>query len=323
MADYFIAFWNVENLFDVAGQVAPHRPEHLQKRLKNELKGWTATILGKKLKQLAKIIGQMNGGVGPDILGFCEVENENVLDALAGAIDLPNRDYGVAHENTKDGRGIDLAFLFDKAKFRKKEQFSHAILKRTSTRDLFQVNFETKPKGNLLILVANHWPARSAGQYESEPYRILAGETLSYWHKRIVEIVGSDAAILAMGDFNDEPFARSLTDYALSTYQRNKVTKGATRLFNLMWPALGRREGTYYYRNFAAVLDQFLASKGLLKRDLPLRVLENSVQIEVFDEMKSGGAYPAPIRFGRPSKGLNENGFSDHYPISAIVREAE
>jgi hypothetical protein len=34
------------------------------------------------------------------------------------------------------------------------------------------------------------------------------------------------------------------------------------------------------------------------------------------------GEYKAPIKFGRPSNNsLNENGFSDHLPISVMLEE--
>jgi hypothetical protein len=41
----------------------------------------------------------------------------------------------------------------------------------------------------------------------------------------------------------------------------------------------------------------------------------------MFPEMVADGAYPVPIRFGRPASDLNLDGFSDHYPISMIVQE--
>jgi hypothetical protein len=39
-----------------------------------------------------------------------------------------------------------------------------------------------------------------------------------------------------------------------------------------------------------------------------------------FTEMVSGGDYPDPIRFGREDD-ANQNGFSDHYPISVVIDE--
>jgi len=45
------------------------------------------------------------------------------------------------------------------------------------------------------------------------------------------------------------------------------------------------------------------------------------VNIEMFPEMKAQGDYPNPIRFGRPSSGLNQNGYSDHFPVSMELTE--
>ena len=186
-------------------------------------------MLATKIGQLAHIVRQMNGGAGPDVLGVCEIENERVLRQLIDALALTTRDYDVAHADTGDDRGIDVAFLFDRTKFDKREQFSQVILKRNATRDLFQVTLGIPASGRELILIGNHWPARSAGVHESEPYRILAAETLSYWHKRIMAIKGADMPVLAMGDFNDEPFNRSLTEYALSSVQAAKVLNSRSR----------------------------------------------------------------------------------------------
>jgi endonuclease/exonuclease/phosphatase family metal-dependent hydrolase len=320
MPSYYIAFWNGENLFDVDG--APDRPEWLQRALARELAGWNADVLALKVGQLARIIRQMNGGAGPDVLGVCEVENRRVLDQLIGVLDLPARDYDVAHADTGDERGIDVAFLFDRAMFEKREQFSQVILKRNATRDLFQVTLGIEASGRELIVIGNHWPARSAGLYESEPYRILAAETLSYWHERIMAIKGADMPVLAMGDFNDEPFSRSLTEYALSTIQAAKVLNArSARFYNLMWPVHGQRLGTHYFDNFPNLLDQFLVSRPLLERGAPLRVDMTTVRIEAFLEMVGRGDYPAPRRFGRPSSGFDPTGFSDHYPIAVVLHE--
>ena len=67
METYYIAWWNVENLFDM--DTAP-RSKKLQKKLGKELKGWNASVLTKKIAQLGKVITQMNEGAGPDILGL-------------------------------------------------------------------------------------------------------------------------------------------------------------------------------------------------------------------------------------------------------------
>lgn len=322
-SQYSVTFWNVENLFDVENFAG--RSEKLRKRLAGELAGWDNAVLTRKISQLAAIIRKINGGKGPDLLGVCEVENERVLSRLATAIGGSGRNYRIAHADSADGRGIDVAFLYDDAVFTRKEQFQHSILKRSATRDLVQVNFELN-NGKELIAIGNHWPSRMGGRYESEPYRILAGETLAYFHERIREIKGDDAAIIAMGDFNDEPFDRSLVNYALSNRQAEKVRRaGSPRWLNLMWPILGEGIGTHYFQNVPNVLDQFLVSKGMLKANSSIRAKIDSVKVERFPEMVNDGAYPSPIRFGRPStsSGHDPDGYSDHFPISIQISAAD
>lgn len=318
MADRFIAFWNLENLFDTVD--APDRSDKLQRTLKNELEGWTDAVLSKKIAQLAKIIRQMNNGHGPDILGVCEVESRRVLEKLTGALADLDRNYRIAHADTQDHRGIDVAFIFDAELFSAEEQFSHFIVKRSATRDLFQVNFRD-PGGRLLVLVGNHWPSRSGGRYESEPYRIVAGETLAYFHERIRQVHGDDVAVLAMGDFNDEPFDRSLVAHAIAERSPAKVSRARKASFlNLMWPVVGSGIGTHYFSNEPNVLDQFLVSPGLLDGASGYRVDTGSVAVQRFPEMVSDGTYPTPIRFGRGTS-HNPGGFSDHFPVSVVVRE--
>ena len=320
MENHFIAWWNLENLFNAEDA---KRSIWLQKYLGRELKGWTEAVLTKKISQLSSIIKMMNKGAGPDILGVCEIEDAVVLSKLIDGLADLNRNYGIVHYDSPDKRGIDVAFIYDKDKFQVAEQFSHRILKRSPTRDIFQVNFKT-PSGKDLILIGNHWPSRIGGVLESEPYRILAAETLSYWMSRIWEIKGKGVCVLAMGDFNDEPISRSVINYALSTNSRLKVVKSNTspRLFNLMWSGMAEGIGSYYYSNFPLMLDQFLASKGLVLTTSPLRVKPETAKVEKFDVMTKG-SYKTPRNFGRPSRksSYDPDGYSDHFPISVILEE--
>ena len=326
MDTYYITWWNVENLFDIEG--SEDRPDYMKSRLRSELKGWDESVLDKKLNQLAAIITKLNDGLGPDILGVCEVENKLVIDKLMAKLESLNRNYEVAHHDGSDNRGIDIAFIYDADLFTAEEQFFHVILKRSSTRDLFQVNMRTN-KGREFILIGNHWPARSSGIYESEPYRIIAAETLSYWIQRIFEIRGSDIPVFVMGDFNDECFNRSMVEYALSTNSEMKVKySNIPRLYNMMWSTHNAGIGSYYYNNFPLTIDQFLVSKGGILKGSKLQVGRfgngEMINIEMLPEMTSTGRYPNPIRFGRPSSKSTyhpDTGFSDHYPISIILNE--
>jgi predicted extracellular nuclease len=320
MATYSVAFWNLENLFDIAQ--SPRRTDKLDRVLRSELAGWTQAVLDVKFAQLASVIVRMNAGAGPDLLGVCEVENRFVLEGVRDAVNalLPGRMYDIVHADARDGRGIDVAFLYDPTVFTPIATFFHFIVKRSATRDIVQVNFQTA-SGRLFVVVGNHWPARSGGQYESEPFRLIAGETLGYFHERIREVHGTNTPVLAMGDFNDEPSDRSLAVHARGMRQRPKVTLAQSAAFlNLMWPMVGAGIGTHYFNNVANVLDQFLASRSLLTGAGGLAIRHETVEIVRFADMISGGVYPAPIRYGRGTD-ANPAGFSDHFPIAVLIDE--
>ena len=161
MTTHYITWWNVENLFDV--NRSELRPSWLAKQLKRELKGWTKTVVDRKIKDLSSVIKQINNNKGPDLLGICEIENENVVKKLLSSLNIPGRKYKVLHHDTKDKRGIDIAFIYDSDKYSYDgKMFNYEVLKRSSTRDILQVNLTTSTS-NELIIIGNHWPARAGG----------------------------------------------------------------------------------------------------------------------------------------------------------------
>lgn len=340
MFNHFVAFWNLENLFAPEGFA--NREPWIAEQMKNDLKGWTQELFDTKIDQLASIIRQMNGNKGPDILGVCEVENAFVLEQLTERLNsqINNRSYEVAHvDSTKDRRGIDTAFVFDRSQYKVDPNliFSHFVMRRTGTRDITQVTFKTQ-RENELIALCNHWPSRSGGTYESRGYRMTAGETLSYWLQRIWEEKGNNIPIIAMGDFNDDPFDESLQVHARATRERGDVERSQTagRFYNLTWRYLEQQgqdhngnpkllHGTLYFKGNGNVFDQLLVSRGLLIQESPINVMEETARIEIFPEMVDHRVSNGPIRFGLPkgnaAKNVNTSGFSDHFPVSVVLQE--
>ncbi|PFG42399.1 Endonuclease/Exonuclease/phosphatase family protein [Isoptericola jiangsuensis] len=331
MRDYVVAWWNLENLFDEEGAEAlGRRPEKVARAIGKGVVGWTPALRDRKIAQLATVVAGMNDGAGPDLLGVCEVENRFVVDRLRdrvnAALPAPRR-YEVVHADTDDARGIDVAFLYDADLFRVPEPrdeavFFHVVMRRNATREIVQVTFETLAGGRRLVVLGNHWPSRSGGRLESAGYRAIAGETLGYFHQRAMEVLGADTAVLAMGDFNDEPFDASLVQHALSTRQAVKVRKARTHLlWNLMWPVAGEPEGTFYFDNEPNVLDQILVNRNLVGEDAPLHVVPGSAQVHRHPAMVDTGAYPRPLPFGGMGKPVDEDGYSDHFPVITVLHE--
>jgi predicted extracellular nuclease len=335
--EYLVAFWNLENLF--APEDYPEREPWIAKSMKKDLTGWTDQLFQKKLQQLASIIGELKSGAGPDLLGVCEVENKFALEKLAAEVNglLPARDYGVVHvDSHADQRGIDTAFIYDKKVLSVDDKaiFSHFVMRRTGTRDITQATFKTNA-GNELVALANHWPSR-AGNTNSAGFRMTAGETLGYWHKRIREEKGKDVAVLAMGDFNDEPGDASVVVHANASRERDDIENcQSARFYNVAWNYLRQAVvtksghdrtlyGTLYFGGNGNLFDQILVSKSLLKGS-KLQLMEDTARIEAIQDMVADGKNDGPIRFGLPkgdaAKNVNQSGFSDHFPVSVKITE--
>lgn len=337
MTDYKVAFWNVENLFGPEDH--PHRIDWVKARVQNDLKGWTQALYQTKLGQLATIIA----AVDADILGLCEVEDEHVLRDLIQVLapQMPGRDLAVVHTDSQlDRRGIDTAFLYDRAKFTVDPAlvFNHFVLRRTGTRDILQATFRSAAHGQDLVVLVNHWPSRSGGAVESAGFRAVAGETLGYWHERIREELGEDAAVLALGDFNDDPWDGSITFNARGTRERGDVQRAqSAKFYNFAWEYLSFTatdhrgdtrglNGTLYFRGDGNVFDQILASPALVKtRSTAFKVLDGTAQVEAIPAMVDHRVSLGPRRFGLPKGNAAENvdptGFSDHFPVSIALRE--
>jgi hypothetical protein len=128
-----------------------------------------------------------------------------------------------------------------------------------------------------------------------------------------------------MGDFNDEPFDTSLVTHALSTRQRRRVVDADTpRFWNLSWPLLGDPpDGTFYFNKRAEPA-----------RPVPGQQEHGAAELTHPGEGRDGGdpplpgtfstgRYPRPKPFGGMGKPVDENGYSDHFPIGLHVTEAD
>ena len=334
MAQHFVGFWNVENLFGPEDH--PQRIPWVARKMAGDLTGWTQAMYRRKLEQLDAVISQMNAGNGPDILGMCEVEDRFVLEDLLVLLSASTgRVYDIVHaDNLHDLRGIDTAFIYDRDRYSVDPStvFNHFVIRRTGTRDILQATFATGD-GQELILLANHWPSRSGGAEKSAGFRATAGETLGYWHSRIREEARDKdrSCVLALGDFNDDPFDPSLRFNANSTRERGDVERAqSAKFYNfsweyLTWQAQDHRgkdrqlNGTLYYAGNGNVFDQILASRPMLDGGAAgFKVADGTAKPFFIPAMVSHKTSEGPIRFGLP-KGdatkVNLDGYSDHFPV--------
>jgi predicted extracellular nuclease len=320
--EYYIAWWNVENLFD--GIYSKEQNQSKNKKLFP--RHWSNEIKDRKIEQLVKIIAMMNRGQGPDLLGIAEIENEKVLKQLAGQIQGKlKRNYSVCYSQDPNKMFLDLAFIFDQDRLSLVKTTGFSTLLRTPGINILMAEFETY-HGAGFTAFANHWPPQSGGTTASEPYRVVTAENLSFLIQKNLTEKANDWPLLIMGDFSDEPYSKSLVDYLLASRNEIRVLKSRNpMLYNLTWPFMAQNQGTFSYYNESLLFDQIMVSAGFLKKGARLRIKKSAedryiVRIGMFKDIvqKDG----SPRGFGGGERPIDQNGFSDHFPVMTIIEES-
>jgi predicted extracellular nuclease len=322
----YLAFWNLQNLFDTIDDPAIDDEEFLPE---SELE-WTEDRLDKKMYNLARIIRAMNDGNGPDILGVCEVENHAVLGSMINKF-LSDLHYKTAYLESPDNRGIDNGLIFKAEKFKLLNVQADTVYLSDGwpTRLIFGANLLSNENKKITVFV-NHWPSRSGGQLESEPNRIAAAQTLRNSIDRIFQ-TDSLANIFIIGDFNDDPVdvsvLKTLVAHPVKCDSLNfdyEIESGG-EVFNLSYGAYEKGEGSYKYRDTWNMLDQIIVSESIIIGN-DFNYICNSFQVFKPELIVTrSGQYegtPFPTYGGRKYLG----GYSDHFPVIAkfeIIRSLD
>ncbi len=304
-----IAFWNVENLFDLKDDPLTKDDEYAIGGRKNV----TEEIYNLKLKNLSEIMNALDA----DILGLCEVENRFVLEELNNVI---NRNYNIIHYDSPDNRGIDVALFYDSQNIQLESSrpIKVDLPSGSPTRDILYINCIINTS-NLHIYV-NHWPSKYGGVEKTIPLRAAAAKALRNEIEIILEL-DPNAEIIVMGDLNDEPTDPSVNIHLGASLDKDQLVSKEIILWNLMGPWHRNKNGsTYKYAGQDLVYDHLIISPGLMDRS-GLSIIDNKVNI--FDGKKyrqHGGKYDGyPFRFWAGNRLLG--GYSDHMPISLMIKK--
>jgi predicted extracellular nuclease len=311
-----IAFYNVENLFDTIDEPMTIDSEYMP----NSKLQWTQQRYDAKLKNTAKVIEEMGF---PSVMGLVEVENRRVLNDLTTKTALKAQNYGIAHFESSDERGIDCALIYKKADFTVKNAKPHRIEfptdKADRTRDILEVSGILR--GVAVTVFVNHWPSRSGGVTESEPKRIYVGQVL----RRAVDSLfktDANARVIIMGDLNDDPNDKSVLEGLKAVYwNRDTLPKpiiDKNAIYDLAAAVKRSGNGSYYYKGEWEVIDQMMVSGSFLDGRSKLvtgdaETIFNADFLTYKD--RSGRKLPNRTYTGPIYRG----GFSDHFPVYLMV----
>jgi len=317
---YTVAFYNLENLFDVFND------KHIldDDFTAHGRKDWTPQRYQKKLQKLSDAIskiGTLQTGKLPAIIGVAEVENKKVLEDLIQQPKLLKADYSIIHYDSPDERGIDVAMIYRKDLFT--VEYSTPIAVDVTmpndepdrTRDILYVKGFLS--GMPLHIYVNHWPSRRDGAASTNEKRVAVAQQLME-HVRQVDphqerknqekhlLEGTN--IIIMGDFNDDPENDSI---------RNEILPYGFQ--NVTAPLKKFHRGSLNYNFKWNLFDQIMVSDSLIN-DVPEALYFHKA--DIFDDImlrQWKGKYrgqPARTFVGRTYKG----GYSDHFPVFMILR---
>ncbi len=309
-APFTVAFYNVENLFDTIDDPKINDADFLPAGKYV----WNSERLAIKLKNMAKVIAQLGDPNGPEILGLSEVENRQVLEMLVKQPAIKSGKYGIAHIDSPDERGIDVALIFKKKAFTmvSVKAYPVALASGDFTRDVLLVKGMVMGKYPLHIMV-NHWPSRRGGAAKSEPARMVAAKVVRMVTDSIRK-ADPTAAIVIMGDLNDDPDSPSLTKDLNASTTMEAATESF--LMNVMAGIHDRNShGSLLYDGKWNLFDQIIISHPLASGQNKMKYVDGSATVYQPEwlRIQEGRDKGAPLRTFEGNRFQNP-GYSDHFP---------
>lgn len=311
--NFKVVFYNVENFFDTENNPDTADEEYLS----GGMRGWNYTKYNAKQTNIAKVIAAIGGWDPPALVGMCEVESEKCLTDLTKHSGLKSFGYEFAHFESPDARGIDVALLYQPSQFelltKRAINVKFPNFPNTTTRDILYVSGLVPTNDTLHVFVC-HYPSRLGGELESEVRRVNVA-TILRTHVDSIYTMSPTANILIMGDFNDYPDNRSMTETLKAKMPVESTSADPLQLYNMAYPLHLSGKGTYKYSGEWGMLDQMIVSGNLLQ-SASFSTSKNDIKIFDADFLLEDDATHLGKKPFRTYIGMRFNGgFSDHLPV--------
>ncbi|WP_455586754.1 endonuclease/exonuclease/phosphatase family protein [Bacteroides sp.] len=309
-----VVFWNTENLFNTHHDSLKNDYEFLPDALRH----WNYSKYKKKLVNVARGITAVGEWNPPVLVGLCEIENDSVMLDLVRYSPLKEHGYRYVMTHSPDERGIDVALLYQRDRF--KLLFHRSISVGTfnshrPTRDILHVCGLLSTGDSLDVFVV-HLPSRSGGAKASEPYRLFVAKKI---RSEADSILASriHPQLIIMGDFNDYPENKSIKEVlAAIAPPHHPIPLKLYHLLARKAKADKYKFGSYKYQGEWGLLDHLIVSGTLLDTSSPFYTNEKKANVArlpflMTDDDKYGGQQPFRTYYGMKYLG----GYSDHLPV--------
>jgi hypothetical protein len=299
-----IMFYNAENLFDVNDDPLTEDDEFLP----GGLRRWNYSRYRKKISSLYKTIIAAGEWEPPAVIGFCEIENRNVIQDLIFGTNLSKFRYQIIHEDSPDERGIDVCLVFREDIVKLLDyQYLNPITSDSGFRTRDVLHAKMQIRSDTVHFIVNHWPSRRGGVLAGEEERIRVAEMVRALADSI-STAQADAKIIIMGDLNATPDD-------LTTLILTEMREGNSGFVNLS-AGLPESAGTYRYRGIWEIIDQVIVSETLVNGSSGLCTGPENFRVFSPDFLlKKDPQYPGYAPFATYSGYRYQGGYSDHLPV--------
>ena len=308
---FSVMSYNVENCFDTTDNPGINDEEYLPESDRH----WTGKRYDIKLQHLSQVIISAGEWGQLALVGLCEVENDTVMKHLLGRTALRQLGYRYCMTHGQDKRGINVALLYQRDKFRlvgSEEIQIQLPMGERPTRNILHVWGEVESSDTLDVFVC-HMPSRSGGELETRPKRLAAARRLNHVLDSLRDLRRT-SHFMILGDFNDAPTDKSLSEVLQADACPDPSAIDEEHLYNLFYFA----EGSHKYRGEWNQLDHLIVNGRMLDPKNSFHLLQGSAKVYkksfLLTEDKTGGD-KRPFRTYLGPK--YEGGYSDHLPLIA------
>ena len=312
-ADFSVASYNVENLFDAKNQGSEYND------YKPGTHNWNEHTAQIKLNHTAEVICDLNS----DIIGLQEIENKHVFDELISRLEQVGCPYKYSAITSKANTSIQVALL---SRYPIKYQRDIIVSPSPKVRNILEVYLEVEDKP--LRVFVNHWKSKSKNGKESA--RIRSATTLA---NRISQLPKGDEYII-IGDLNsrydapntlesklDDTNGRTAIGDVINTYKDHRLINKAEIItspkgihYNLWGELAPSNRWNHQFFGDKSTIDHILLPQTLFdKKGLEYKDGTFMVFAPPYLKNRYGGINRWMIKNGK-HKG---RGYSDHLPLKA------